>query len=142
MLIISTLERSTVQIDGATYTVRPLTGGEKYSLMLAREAPGLVMARCGLVGIDGVVIDGKAARPDQIDHLPVEHITAIAFKVAEMSGMTEDTRKKSTSRPGSSSEPSASSTTTATSNGTATSGAGIVDPPSIPSADSSASTTA
>lgn len=101
-MILSTMTRENLELDGVTYEVRPLTGGEKVRLGVGDVGNRILfaVARC-LTGITGVVIDGRKAVPSDYEYLPKEHITALAVKISAISGLSEDDRKNSESSPAS-----------------------------------------
>lgn len=120
MIILTTQQRAIVNHDGASATVRPLTGAE--AIMARDEAEkgsgalSVFLARTATVKLDGVTIDARAATPNDVDYLPKEFISKIAAKVSELTFPTSADSKNSTLPRHSSPEPRATSESGASGN--------------------------
>ena len=98
MIAISTKTRAVVEVDGAKFTVRPMTGAEKLEASEHSPMAYWVAKQC-TVCIDNASIDGRPATAADMDLFEPNVAFAIFAEVAKLSGLTRDDAKNSPSRP-------------------------------------------
>ena len=98
MIAISTKTRAVIEIDGAKFTVRPMTGAEKLEASEHSPMAYWVAKQCTTC-IEGASVDGQPATPADMDLFEPHVATRIFVEISKLSKITVDEAKNSPSRP-------------------------------------------